>query len=36
MFLLIEGKLNCKDDLKILKPLYIDKFLEDIRNEYGS
>ena len=28
-FLLIEGKLNCKDDLKILKPLYIDKFLED-------
>ena len=29
-FLLIEGKLNCKDDLKVLKPLYIDKYLEEI------
>ena len=27
-FLLIESKYNCKDDLKILKPLYIDKYLE--------
>lgn len=27
-FLLIEAKYNCKDDLKILKPLYIDRYLE--------
>lgn len=27
-FLLIEAKYKCKDDLKILKPLYIDKYLE--------
>lgn len=27
-FLLIETKYNCKDDLKVLKPLYIDKYLE--------
>lgn len=27
-FLLIEAKYGCKDDLKVLKPLYIDKYLE--------
>ena len=27
-FLLIEAKYECKDDLKVLKPLYIDKYLE--------
>lgn len=27
-FLLIEAKYNCKDDLKVLRPLYIDKYLE--------
>lgn len=27
-FLLIEAKYNCKDDLKVLKPLYIDRYLE--------
>ena len=27
-FLLIEAKYKCKDDLKVLKPLYIDKYLE--------
>jgi len=27
-FLLIEAKYCCKDDLKVLKPLYIDKYLE--------
>lgn len=27
-FLLIEAKYNCKDDLKVMKPLYIDKYLE--------
>ena len=27
-FLLIEAKYSCKDDLKVLKPLYIDKYLE--------
>ena len=29
-FLLIEAKYKCKDDLKVLKPIYIDKYLEDI------
>lgn len=28
-FLLIEGKYKCKDDLKVLEPLYIDKYLEE-------
>lgn len=28
-FLLIEAKYNCKDDLKVLRPLYIDKYLEE-------
>ena len=28
-FLLIEAKYECKDDLKVLKPLYIDKYLEE-------
>ena len=28
-FLLIEAKYKCKDDLKVLKPLYIDKYLEE-------
>lgn len=28
-FLLIEAKYECKDDLKLLKPLYIDKYLEE-------
>lgn len=27
-FLLIEAKYKCKDDLKVLEPLYIDKYLE--------
>lgn len=27
-FLLIEAKYNCKNDLKVMKPLYIDKYLE--------
>ena len=27
-FLLLEAKYKCKDDLKILKPLYIDRYLE--------
>ena len=27
-FLLIEAKYKCKNDLKVLKPLYIDKYLE--------
>lgn len=27
-FLLIEAKYRCKNDLKVLKPLYIDKYLE--------
>ena len=27
-FLLIEAKYNCKSDLKVLEPLYIDKYLE--------
>ena len=27
-FLLIEAKYKCKDDLKVLKPLYIDEYLE--------
>ena len=27
-FLLIEAKYNCKNDLKILRPLYIDEYLE--------
>ena len=27
-FLLIEAKYNCKDDLKVINPLYIDKYLE--------
>lgn len=27
-FMLIEAKYRCKDDLKVLKPLYIDKYLE--------
>jgi len=27
-FLLIEAKYNCKDDVDILKPLFIDKYLE--------
>ncbi len=27
-FLLIEAKYRCKDDLKVLEPLYIDKYLE--------
>lgn len=27
-FLLIEAKYMCKNDLKVLKPLYIDKYLE--------
>lgn len=27
-FLLIEGKYKCKDDLKVLNPLYIDEYLE--------
>ena len=30
-FLLIEAKYKCKDDLKILKPLYIDKYLESVK-----
>ena len=29
--LLIEAKYKCKDDLKILKPLYIDKYLESVK-----
>ena len=28
-FLLIEAKYKCKDDLKVLKPLFIDKYLEE-------
>ena len=28
-FLLIESKYNCKDDLKVMKPLYINKYLEE-------
>ena len=28
--LLIEAKYMCKDDLKVLKPLYIDKYLEEL------
>ena len=28
-FLLIEAKYNCKDDLRVLKPLYIDRYLEE-------
>lgn len=27
-FLLIEAKYNCKNDLKVMQPLYIDKYLE--------
>ena len=27
-FLLLEAKYGCKDDLKVLNPLYIDKYLE--------
>ena len=27
-FILIEAKYNCKDDLKVMNPLYIDKYLE--------
>ena len=27
-FLLIEAKYKCKDDVKVLEPLYIDKYLE--------
>lgn len=30
-FLLIEAKYKCKDDLKVLKPLYIDKYLESVK-----
>lgn len=30
-FLLIEAKYKCKDDLKVLKPLYIDKYLEAVK-----
>ena len=26
--LLIEAKYNCKNDLKVMQPLYIDKYLE--------
>ena len=29
-FLLIEAKYKCKNDLKVLKPLYIDKYLEEL------
>jgi len=28
-FLLIEAKYRCKDDLKVLKPLFIDEYLEE-------
>ncbi len=28
-FLLLQAKHNCKDDLKIMKPFYIDKYLEE-------
>lgn len=30
-FLLIEAKYKCKDDLKVLRPLYIDKYLESVK-----
>ncbi len=29
-FLLVEAKYGCKNDLKVLKPLFIDKYLEEI------
>ena len=27
-FILVEAKYKCKDDLKVMKPIYIDKYLE--------
>ena len=30
-FLLIEAKYLCKNDLKVLSPIYIDKYLEEIK-----
>ena len=29
-FLLVEAKYKCKNDLKVLKPIYIDKYLEEL------
>lgn len=29
-FILVEAKYKCKDDLKVLKPLFIDKYLEEL------
>ena len=31
-FFLVEAKYLCKDDLKMLKPLYIDEYLEELWN----
>jgi len=31
-FLLVEAKYKCKSDLKVLNPLYINKYLEEVWN----